>query len=174
MLKACRYFQGFWRLPPEDHCLRRHALGHPISATLLVPAKYCFVKLAELNHHCHPRISGTMAMPIAVPSAYPRLPVSMAGRTISGQPRAAAIAAAVAGPPTFALEAVNSTCNIDFKHELICRTASRHRTLGLAFQSTGKAWLLQYLTCIKCQLIHTMIRLSANFWHLLTHNEPLH
>ena len=46
---------------------------------------------------------------MAVPTAYPKLPVSIAGRTMSGQPRDAAIAAAVAGPPMFAFEAVSTT-----------------------------------------------------------------
>ena len=35
----------------------------------------------------------------------------MAGRTICGQPLEAAMAAAVAGPPMLALDAVSTTCN---------------------------------------------------------------
>lgn len=48
------------------------------------------------------------AVAIMVPMAYPRLPVSMPGFTMCVHPLAAAIAAAVAGPPTFALDEVSS------------------------------------------------------------------
>lgn len=50
------------------------------------------------------------SIPIGVPIAYPRVPTRRAGVTILGQPLDVHIAAAVAGPPMAAFEAVNSAC----------------------------------------------------------------
>ncbi len=50
----------------------------------------------------------TIACPANVPTAIPNVPRTTAVPPKSSQPFAAAIASAVVGPPTFALDAINS------------------------------------------------------------------
>lgn len=59
-------------------------------------------KTCQLCIHC------PMASPIPLAIAYPKLPVSMAGWIMSCQPLEVAMAAAVAGPPTLALDAMST------------------------------------------------------------------
>ena len=62
-----------------------------------------------------PRSTAATAHAKGVPKTYPTVPATTADCTASGHPRAAAAAAAVAGPPTHALDAVRVAHNGNFK-----------------------------------------------------------
>lgn len=62
------------------------------------------------NYNCQFFRTKATSTPIGVPTVYPSVPTSSAEVTILDQPLEVHIAAAVAGPPIAALDAVNNAC----------------------------------------------------------------
>ena len=103
------------------HAPSAQPMAHPMAVPTAYLHVHCTRTLLVMDHlmeaieaitfsvagwHCSSNVNSGASVPIAC-STHPRVPVRTAGCTRCGQFRTAAVAAAVAGPPTFAFDAVS-------------------------------------------------------------------